>query len=43
MKIYESQPKQNMPQYDIKCAVGRKIGQYQIIHHQMCDLSYPNP
>ena len=35
--------KGNMPQYDIKCMVDRKIKQSQIIHHQMHDPGHPYP
>ena len=33
----------NMPQYGIKCMVGQKIKWHQIIHHQVCNPSHPNP
>ena len=32
-----------MPQYGIKCMVDLKIGQPQIIHHEMRDPNHPNP
>ena len=35
--------KKNIPQYDNKCMVDRKIGQPQIIHHQMRDPNHPYP
>ena len=33
----------NMPQYGIRCVVGRKIRWYQIIHHQVCNPSHLCP
>ena len=32
---------ENMPQYGIRCVVGRKIRWHQIIHHQVCNPSHP--